>query len=308
MAAADRAGWHQRLAALTAVAAFPLLLSGGWVTSTGSGLADPTWPSGLVRWGFLFKVSETEGGLLYELNHRTLGKVVGCLAIATVLAATFRERSGWLRVAAWGALAGVSLQGLLGGMRIWEAGTPLGTPIRIAHACLGQVVFAGLVALALSMWPRWRDATAPAPGRPGGKMFRLSCVLAGATLAQLVAGAFLRHTGRLLWVHVALALMIAAHALLVAGEAGARYGDRGGILWPSRILAGLVGAQVVLGGAAWWGAQGPGSGTLPVERVAIVATAHVGLGALVLACAVALALGAARACVRPGRPVEGAAA
>ena len=59
----------------------------------------------------------------------------------------------------------------------------------------------------------------------------------------------------------------------------------------SRRLAGLVGLQVMLGGAAWW----------RPEQVALV-TAHVAVGSLVLAQAVVVAWQAAR--VRRGASIR----
>ncbi|MBI4231148.1 MAG: hypothetical protein HY608_09970 [Planctomycetes bacterium] len=62
---------------------------------------------------------------------------------------------------------------------------------------------------------------------------------------------------------------------------------------PARLLGGIVAVQMLLGFAAWWGRFGPGSAHSP-RWAPLVATAHVGVGALFLAVGVVLLLQARR--------------
>ena len=70
-----------------------LVLAGSLVTSTGSGLSVPDWPT-TYGWNmFTFPPSKWVGGIFYEHGHRLIASTVGFLTI--VLAAWL-----WLRGAA----------------------------------------------------------------------------------------------------------------------------------------------------------------------------------------------------------------
>ena len=73
--------WLHRFALLTTLATFPLLFVGGLVTSTGSALAVPDWPTTFGHNMFLYPLSGMVGGILYEHSHRLLGALVGFLTI-----------------------------------------------------------------------------------------------------------------------------------------------------------------------------------------------------------------------------------
>ena len=60
--------WLHRLAILTAVATFVLILVGGLVTSTDSGLAVPDWPTTFGYNMFLYPLSKTVSGFLFSIN------------------------------------------------------------------------------------------------------------------------------------------------------------------------------------------------------------------------------------------------
>ena len=58
-----------------------LLLAGSLVTSTGSGLAVPDWPT-TYGWNmFTFPPSKWVGGIFYEHGHRLIASTVGFLTI-----------------------------------------------------------------------------------------------------------------------------------------------------------------------------------------------------------------------------------
>jgi cytochrome c oxidase assembly protein subunit 15 len=60
--------WLHRLAILTAVATFVLILVGGLVTSTDSGLAVPDWPTTFGYNMFLYPLSKTVSGFLFSID------------------------------------------------------------------------------------------------------------------------------------------------------------------------------------------------------------------------------------------------
>ena len=64
-------------AVLTAVVTWLLLIAGGLVTSTDSGLAVPDWPLSFGMW-----FPPMVGGVLYEHGHRMIAAVVGLMILA----------------------------------------------------------------------------------------------------------------------------------------------------------------------------------------------------------------------------------
>ena len=75
--------WLHRIALLTAGATFPLVIMGGIVTSTESGLAVPDWPTSFGYNMFTYPLSEMlkDPKILYEHSHRLMGSLVGLLTI-----------------------------------------------------------------------------------------------------------------------------------------------------------------------------------------------------------------------------------
>ena len=81
-----------RFAQLVAGCTVFLLLAGSLVTSTGSGLAVPDWPT-TYGWNmFTFPPSKWVGGIFYEHGHRLIASGVGFLTI--ILAAWLWRADG----------------------------------------------------------------------------------------------------------------------------------------------------------------------------------------------------------------------
>jgi cytochrome c oxidase assembly protein subunit 15 len=247
-----------RFAVATAVATFFLLIAGGLVTSTDSGLAVPDWPLSYGMW-----FPPMVGGILYEHGHRMIAAVVGLMILILVVWVGRVEPRRWVRRLGYTALAAVILQGLLGGLTVLFLLPP---PVSIAHACLGPAVFCLVVCVAKALSPAGVGSGAAA------RMLRpLSIAVAVLAGAQLLLGALLRHTGYGLSWHIAGAvlLVLSSMVLLVrAHQLAMPLPVRRGV----QRLGMLVGLQVGLGVLAW----------MTREQVGVV-TAHVGLGALVLA-------------------------
>lgn len=263
----------------TTTATFFLLIAGGLVTSTGSGLAVPDWP---LSYGTLFP--PMVGGIRFEHGHRMIAAAVGVLILALAVWVGRTEPRRWVRRLAYLALAAVILQGLLGGVTVLLLLPPA---VSIAHACLGATVFCLLVCLSCATAPAWDAAPARREdaGRPS--LTALSAGVAGAAASQVVLGALLRHTGIGLAAHLAGAGILALGAGWLLGRT--RAGDTPP---PVRVLAQrlalLVVLQALLGLASLW------------RRAGIVfVTAHVGLGAFVLSQAVLLAWEARRVFLPP---------
>lgn len=295
--------WPWRLAVATALAAVPLVLFGGSVTTLGAGMAVEGWLVAEGHFLLFFPVQEwfRDTATFVEHTHRLFGVLVGLCAIATVVATWDRDPRRSARLAALGGLLAVSLQGVLGGFRVLEASPRLA----FLHGALAQAVFALLCVVALVLAPAWR--TSRAERAPLGRGTRTLALLAPLFVyAQIVVGALYRHAlrpqpaaeaGGLLLLHAGGAVVVAVWVATLAGlVARARAGGRG------LRLALLLAAQIVLGLVAWIGHRPGALG--PLEWG--VSIAHVLGGALLLAETSVLALWAWRR-TRSAEPTHGAA-
>ena len=294
---------HLYLRFVTA-ASLLLIVAGGLVTSTGSGLAVPDWPNTYGVFLFAFPFSKMVGGIFYEHGHRLLASAVGLLTIGLAVWTAGVEPRRWVRRLGWTALAAVVVQGLLGGITVLYF---LPAPVSIGHAGLAHLFFALVASLALFTSPGWR-AGAGAPDARGDRILaRLAVAAPAVVYGQILLGATMRHTGAGLaipdfplafghlvppvWnagtaIHFAHRLGALAVTVVVAATAGhllVRHRARTDLTRPALLLAALVLAQVGLG--AW---------TVLSGRQVAVNTAHVAVGAATLATSVVLALRAHR--------------
>ncbi len=75
-----------------------LLVAGGLVTSTGSGLAVPDWPTSYGWNMFAFPMRHMVGGIFYEHGHRLIASGVGFLTILLALWIWKVEPRRWMRM------------------------------------------------------------------------------------------------------------------------------------------------------------------------------------------------------------------
>ena len=95
-----------------------LVLAGSLVTSTGSGLSVPDWPT-TYGWNmFSFPPSKWVGGILYEHGHRLIASTVGFLTIVLAAWLGSREPRRWMKWLGAAALGAVIAQGVLGGLTV----------------------------------------------------------------------------------------------------------------------------------------------------------------------------------------------
>src|SRR6188768_102791 len=125
--------WLHRYAKLVSAATVLLIVAGGLVTSTGSCLAVPDWPTSYGWNMFTFPMRHMVGGIFYEHGHRLIASGGGCLTIILALWLWRAESRPWLRKLGFAALGAVILQGLLGGLTVLFF---LPTPVSTAHAGL----------------------------------------------------------------------------------------------------------------------------------------------------------------------------
>jgi cytochrome c oxidase assembly protein subunit 15 len=295
---AGRVNWTSVFAHVAAVGTFLLLVIGGIVTSQEAGLAVPDWPNSYGYTMFLFPLSEMTGGVYYEHAHRLFGSLVGLTVLVLAVHIWRTEKRAWVKGFAGLALTGVIIQGLLGGLRVTGHLTTSSSPdvvapnlsLAVVHGILGQIFLGIMVALAtFTMW-RWQDPKARTENLSGGTDRRLTEVLLVTLVAQIGTGALLRHTGTGLHLHITLAVFVLVAAIWSGSRAWGAYKDTPIIQRLGITLIHLVGIQIVLGLIAFSATRGrPASGD-PSEFEVIATTAHQAGGALVVACAVSLAL------------------
>ena len=166
-----RVGWMALLAAgLTA----GLMVYGGWVRASGSGLGCPDWP--LCK-GAL--VPELERTTAIEFGHRLFaGITIVAAAIATILAYRVRRDSPAAYRLLAGALGVILIQAGIGGVTVL---TELHGAVVLAHLALAMTTLALLTFGALS-------ALRPGPGAVANVRLATVLLIMGAVL-MLLGGA-----------------------------------------------------------------------------------------------------------------------
>jgi heme a synthase len=173
-----------RLALANAVANGLIVVTGGAVRLTGSGLGCPTWPR--CTDASFVATAELAGHGVIEFGNRLLTFVLTAVAVATVVA-VWRSSRRDLRPLAALSFLGIPAQALLGGVTVLTGLNPWTVA---AHFLLSMV----LVALSTVLWLRSRD-----PG-VGQLLARRPLVLlvggiAGVTAAVLVLGTVVTGSG-----------------------------------------------------------------------------------------------------------------
>ena len=291
-------GLH-RFAAFVAASTVLLIVAGGLVTSTGSGLAVPDWPTTYGWSMFTFPLDKMVGGIRYEHGHRLIATSVGILTIVLTVWLWVADRRRWLRRLGVAALAAVCAQGLLGGLTVLFF---LPAPISIAHAGLAQIFFCLTVAITLFTSRSWQIGGQQGPGDD----VRLRIVASATTAAiylQILVGATMRHTeaglaipdfplvfGGLVpphwtigiavhYAHRVGALIVAGLVLATAGHVWFHHRSIGLFTRPALLALALVVVQISLGGL-----------TVLSRRAVSINTAHVAVGALLLATSLVMTL------------------
>lgn len=308
-------GLH-RLAVGLSAGVVLLIAAGALVKSREAGLAVPDWPLSYgslnpPRWWQIENVRAEHG-------HRLLAGAVALATVGLALWAQRREPRRRVRGIAWAAVGAVVVQAVLGGVTVLLFLPPA---VSIAHAALAELFLCLVVTLGVVTGSAWH-ATAAVSGRgvPSG-VRAVAAAVPVVVFAQILLGAAVRHLGAGLaipdfplvfggllpprWsapiaLHFAhriggLFVLLLASAVVVTLYRRGRP-ERGLALSASALLA-FVLTQIFLGGAVVW------SG-----RAVVPNTAHVAVGASVLALSVVLALNAWRDVLAPRLAREGSAA
>ena len=290
-----------RFAQLVAACTVLLLLAGSLVTSTGSGLSVPDWPT-TYGWNmFTFPPSKWVGGIFYEHGHRLIASSVGLLTIVLTAWLWRADSRLWMKRLGVAALAAVILQGVLGGLTVLFF---LPAAISTAHAALAEIFFCLTVAIALFTSPRWSSGDDRIDDR---MLRRLSTATVVLIFVQILVGALMRHTdaglaipdfpwmfggvvpdhwtGRIAvhFAHRVGALIVTLTVFATAAHTGYHHRGRTLLTRPAGVIAALVVVQVTLGAL-----------TVLTRRDVWINSVHLVCGALVLATSIVIALRAWR--------------
>jgi cytochrome c oxidase assembly protein subunit 15 len=288
--------WLRRFTKFVAASTLFLIFAGAMVTSTGSGLAVPDWPTTYGENMFTFPMSKWVGGIFFEHGHRLIASTVGFLTIIQAVWLQRREPKRFVRVLGWLSLAAVIVQGILGGLTVIFL---LPLAISVSHAGLAEIFFCLNVAIAF-FTSRWYNDLRSY--EKGDAPVRMATTLTGIVYAQILAGALMRHLGAGLaipdfprsfgrWIpEFATKEIIAAYTHRVGGLVVAamviamavrllRFDRNHPLRFLAHLLLIVVAAQVLLGAYVIWSGKQP-----------YVASLHVVTGAFTLALSLILTL------------------
>jgi cytochrome c oxidase assembly protein subunit 15 len=283
--------WLNRFNWFLVFSTFCLIIAGGLVTSTDSGLAVPDWPKSYGMW-----MPPMVGGVFYEHGHRMVASFVGFLTVIFAIWLAIKENRKWVKVLGFVALGAVITQGILGGITVLYF---LPMPVSVAHATLAQSFFSLVVCLAYFTSREWKEPQAqisvPASHR------RIFLVMAALVYIQLILGAIVRHSGSALaipdfplaqgrivpefisrevlihYIHRLGAVAILMWSIVTVRFVFKNYRESKFFVRPAILLITLVFLQIAVGG---W--------TVLSKTAIPVATAHVAIGALILATSIVL--------------------
>jgi heme a synthase len=275
------------VAIFAALFTLPLLYLGGTVTTLRVGMAVPDWPTTFQENPFLYDFWNAPLGVRVEHTHRLYGAAVGLATILLMVCLLAFEPRRWLKGLGVLALAGVIIQGVLGGLRV----TRVSTYLAAVHGCTGQAFFGLLVGICVFTGRDWSEASGQAADRGGLRV--CSLIALGLVYAQIVAGGWLRHYGTpsALYLHSALAAAVGVYSAWLAWRIQARRAEVPRLVWPSRFLVSAVCVQIYLGVAALamlWPLDGTAR---PVPSLqAVIRTGHQTNAAILFAASIVLTL------------------
>jgi cytochrome c oxidase assembly protein subunit 15 len=260
------------------------------VTSHRAGLSVPDWPTTYGQFMFSFPTSKWVGNIFYEHGHRLIASVVGMLTIVLAFWLVRVEPRRWVRRLGIAAVAAVIAQGILGGLTVKLMLPP---SVSIAHACLAEAFFCITVALAFVTSERWQQPTPPVDVSGARLAQRLTLASTLAVYVQIILGATIRHDEWGVFPHIfgAGAVLGCVMSSLCVVLFAVKHP---GFLRHAIVLLGLVTAQIALG-LITLAVRVPknADGQLSTVQM-LVPTAHLALGALVLATSLVMTLKAFR--------------
>ena len=226
----------------TGVALLPIVI-GAIVTTAGAGMAFADWPTSDGHSMFFYPWLQSAGDKFLEHGHRLAGIAIGLSSILLAVVLWMKERRRWVKLAGCLVLFGVILQGILGGMRVLTVDKGLA----LVHGSFAALVFSLMAVVALVTSRSWKYAEFEQnTGDCSVSHLRpLAIMIPFVIFGQYVLGGLLRHLGRSLHEHIAVAILV-----LLFVSATAFLTHRAGVSWlkrPAYLLLGIVLVQICLG-------------------------------------------------------------
>jgi cytochrome c oxidase assembly protein subunit 15 len=299
---------QHRFTIFVAALAFLLVVAGGLVTSNNAGLAVPDWPT---SFGHLFKIPKMIGGVKFEHGHRMIAEFVGLLTIIAAIWTWRVDKRRWMRGLTLGAVAGVIIQGVIGGIGVRQMLPPW---VSSLHATFGQTMFCALAAIAVFTSRSWLDEpTVKITRKDARPLLRHCWMLIGFLYLQLILGAAFRHVWTkwgpsgsnhwpvqkiihaFLYPHILNAVLVAVLLLYVSLRTLTKHSNIPHLRRPALWLLLLLIAQLLLGVSAYVVRVVQGvNESQPTMSLVEVTVAHLAVGALILALTVVLTIQAYR--------------
>ncbi|GIX03498.1 MAG: hypothetical protein KatS3mg113_0504 [Planctomycetaceae bacterium] len=235
------------LAKITMLLALLPISVGALVTSLDAGMAFADWPTsdgqGMLQYPWL----QAQGDKFWEHGHRLAGMLIGLATLCLAVVVWMAETPGSIRVTTTAVLAGVVVQGILGGQRVlfderWLA---------LIHGMFAAIVFGGMCWLVWQTSPEGRSAEERSTAvLPVSVWWLSSCTLLLLGI-QYMLGGLLRHLGfAVAWlIHPWLAWGVWACAALLWWQA--RPVCDPALQRTTRRLCLLLLLQIALGWFAW---------------------------------------------------------
>ena len=275
--------WLHRYILFTAFCTFLLLIAGALVTGNEAGLSVPDWP---LSYGSL--TPPMIGGIFYEHGHRMIASFVGLLTVILAFWVWKQEKRRLVRIVAFSALGAVIAQGLLGGLTVLLF---LPAPVSVMHACLAQTFFCLIASLALLTSKGWQNKIElEAEDRKQLSLRKIGVWATAAVYLQLILGAALRHSKSGIVFHVAGAFLVAIFILWYIGRIYKFFEHRSELFNPALILGFLLMIQISLGVGSYLVRLTGREDVQPLPLPVAVTTAHLAVGALLLATCVVLTI------------------
>ena len=276
--------WLHRFAVATCCAALLPITVGAIVTTMKWGMAFHDWPNSDGHGMFAYPWFGSTIDKFTEHGHRLAGITIGCFSIVLAAWTWKAERRRWVCWLATAVLAGVVIQGLLGGGRVL-ANDPR---MALLHGQFAACVLAlmGTVALVIG------SGTSLAAPTPSPRFKTLAWSLPAVLLVQSALGGWIRHLGGGLFEHVGFALavlVLTTCVVVLAVGHGSQW-----LKTNAWLLATVLVLQLSLGAAAWVTRFGwPASNYVAVQGAplqVVMRTTHAVTGQLLFLASVTLAV------------------
>lgn len=251
--------WLAKTAWVLACATFALICTGALVTTFNAGMALPDWSdTDLFNLFFFYPLTSwlKIWDVFLEHSHRLIGAVVWMITIGLAVLLWLYDRRRWMVPLAAVSVAGVSLEGTLGGLRV-VAGEILFANI---HACTAPLFFALATALVTLTSRAWLESRRQKDHTAARQLQRFAAAATVGIYLQIVLGAQLRHLPPdasvgwfqlWVWLHLIVAGLVLLGTVWLLILAHGRFRGESMILRRAWLLAVLFSLQILLGAGTW---------------------------------------------------------